>query len=109
MILIILKEKVQKTLPKLSPQNLIKRSTPKYPDRALQREIEGWVDLRFSINAKGETFDIQINDSKPPKTFDVSAIRSVKRWRFTPAQNLNTGMPVASSVDSVKLNFQLAD
>jgi len=45
-------------------------SSPRYPERALTRGIEGWVDVQFDITAHGTTENIQILRSQPEGYFE---------------------------------------
>lgn len=94
-------------LPKITPAKIIKRDPPRYPSRALSRDIEGWVAIEFRVNAKGEPFNIQVASAEPEGMFEKSAMRAVKKWRFTPALNETSGLPVESAPISTKLQFKL--
>ena len=94
--------------PKIIPAKIIKREPPRYPTRALNQSIEGWVDLSFTISTSGEPTDIKVNEASPAGVFDKAAIRAVKKWRFSPARNQNTGLPVESTITSTKVQFKLS-
>ena len=81
----------------------------RYPNRAAERNIEGWVSVSFIIDIEGIPRDIVIVESEPAGTFDNSAITAVKSWRFSPAINEQTNLPVESKIDSSKLQFKLTD
>jgi len=59
---------------------------PKYPERAERKSIEGWVDLEFTVNTRGETQDITVIDASPRGLFESASTRSVSRWRFEPRE-----------------------
>jgi TonB family protein len=44
-----------------------------YPINVLEKFIEGWVDLEFSITEQGEITNIVVVDSKPHGVFEDSA------------------------------------
>ena len=92
---------------KIIPAKIISRSPPDYPKRAASRDIEGWVQVRFSIDVKGEPFNVEVLEAEPKGVFDKAAIKSIEKWRFSPARSETTGLPVASTNVSTKLNFQL--
>ena len=98
---------VEPEVAKIIPAKIISREAPKYPSRALSRNIEGWVSLGFTIDAQGLPKDIKVVDSEPSGTFDDAAIASVKKWRFSPARNEQTQQAVESFVEATKLNFRL--
>ena len=92
---------------KIIPAKVISRSPPDYPKRAASRDIEGWVQVKFSIDVKGEPFNVVVVEAEPKGVFDKAAIKSIEKWRFSPARSETTGLPVASTNVSTKLNFQL--
>jgi len=59
---------------------------PKYPIRASQRDITGWVEVAFTVTKSGETADIQVVRAEPEKIFETSAIQAVKKWTFEPRE-----------------------
>lgn len=100
-------EEVKPEPPKIIPAKVISRSPPRYPNRALKSNTEGWVQVKFSITKEGVPIDIIVVDSEPKKVFDEAAMKSVKKWRFSPARNQRTGLPVDSKNISTKVQFRL--
>ncbi len=94
-------------LPKIIPAKIVKREPPRYPNRALNKGIAGWVEVAFRINNKGEPFNIVVASAEPEGMFESAATRAVRKWRFTPARNETTGLAVESEVLSTKLQFRL--
>ena len=92
---------------KIIPAKIISREAPRYPSRALKSGTQGWVQVRFVIDTKGVPTNVTVVTSEPKGTFDSSAVKSVKKWRFSPARNQATGMPVVSSSISTKVQFRL--
>ena len=101
------KEVVKEEIAKIRPAKLIKRPPPNYPVGAKRKNIEGWVEMAFSIDAKGKPYDITVVESEPAEVFNKEAMKSVKKWRFDPAFNETTNEAAESYVESVKLTFQL--
>jgi protein TonB len=60
------------------------RIAPEYPPRALNRGIEGWVQVQFTITATGAVTDAVVVAADPPRIFDEAALRSIARWRYNP-------------------------
>ena len=60
------------------------RIDPDYPQRAINGEIEGWVDVQFSVTATGAVTDVVIVDSEPKSIFDEAVLKAVARWRYNP-------------------------
>jgi TonB family protein len=65
---------------------LTRYSAPQYPGRALDRRIEGWVDLEFTIGTDGVPHDVTITDGSHENFFRSEAIRAVEQWRFEPRE-----------------------
>jgi TonB family protein len=60
-------------------------AAPKYPWRALTKGIEGFVELAFSLDGKGNVIDIEVIDSLPGGTFERAATKALKKWKFAEA------------------------
>ncbi len=60
------------------------RINPDYPQRALTRGLEGWVQVQFTISETGSVIDAIVVDSSPKGIFDDAAIKAVSRWRYNP-------------------------
>ena len=78
---------------------------PIYPRKAARSRIEGWVKLEFTITENGTVSDPVVVDSKPRRTFDRSAIQSIRKWRFQP--KVVDGKPVQRKASQV-IEFRLA-
>jgi TonB family protein len=57
---------------------------PVYPQRALDRGIEGWVDVEFTVGVDGTTGDVRVTDASNESYFRREAIAAVEKWRFEP-------------------------
>jgi len=66
---------------------------PEYPDGALRKNIEGWVELSFMVTADGKVTNIKILDSAPAGVFDAAATKALSRMRYKPT--LQAGKPIA--------------
>jgi len=60
------------------------RINPDYPPRALDRQLEGWVQVQFTITAAGTVKDAVVVDAQPKNIFDDAALRAIARWRYNP-------------------------
>jgi TonB family protein len=65
---------------------LTRYSAPQYPSLALNRQIEGWVDLEFVIGTDGVPRDVTITDGSHDTFFRGEARRAVEQWRFEPRE-----------------------
>ncbi len=83
------------------------RIEPRYPARALQREIEGWVLMEFSISPAGTVVNPFVVNSEPPRTFDRAALRAVSRWKYKP--KVEDGVAVMRTGVQVVLTFELEE
>lgn len=60
------------------------RVPPDYPQRALNRGIEGWVIVQFTITGTGTVKDAVVVESQPKGIFDDAAIKAILRYRYNP-------------------------
>jgi protein TonB len=63
-----------------------------YPNRALQRGIEGWCLVSFTVTEQGTVIDPVVVDAEPPNIFDSASTRAVTRFKFNP--RMVDGQPV---------------
>ncbi len=68
--------------------DLTRRNTvpARYPRRAEERGISGWVEVLFTVTPSGETSDVSITDSEPKEIFDEPAVEAVQQWLFEPRE-----------------------
>lgn len=81
------------------------RINPEYPQRALTRGIEGWVQVQFTITESGSVADAKVVDAQPKGMFDDAAIKAISRWRYNP--KVEDGVAVARKGIQTILRFQL--
>lgn len=84
----------------------IYRVEPNYPTRALRRNIEGYVVVKFDIDEDGHPFNIQIIDSNPNNIFDREALRAVRRWKYQPG--IENGHASVIKGQQTKVEFRIA-
>ena len=53
---------------------------PRYPPMALNRKIEGSVELAFTIKADGSVTDVRVLSANPPGIFEEAAIATDGNW-----------------------------
>jgi TonB family protein len=75
-----------------------------YPDEALRKGVEGWVDLSFQVTADGKVTKVMVLDSSPPKVFDGAASRALSRMRYKPV--LQGGKPIVVNA-KLRIAFHL--
>lgn len=75
---------------------LVKSVPPQYPNAALRRRQEGWVQVEFTVTSEGSVANARVLDADPPRTFDRAALDAVQRWNFNPA--MRNGSAVEATV-----------
>lgn len=83
------------------PPRLLKSVAPRYPMVALNRRIEGNVQVSFTVGADGSVSGARAVSSQPANIFDKAALTAVSQWRFEA-----TGRSVTTTRT---VNFNLAD
>ncbi|MDT7043912.1 energy transducer TonB [Candidatus Nitronereus thalassa] len=72
---------------KRTPVRPAKAERPPYPQFAREQGWEGTVILRIRVNQQGLVDSVQTQKSSGFPILDVSALQSVKSWRFEPAKD----------------------
>jgi protein TonB len=85
-----------------TPLKRTKMVMPEVPESARRKGIEGWVEVVFTVNEKGNVVDAQVRSSSPEEVFDDAALKAVRQWRFEPATE--NGKPV-SRRSMIRLKF----
>lgn len=80
------------------------RVNPEYPSHELQRGVEGWVHVRFTVTVTGSVADVIVVDADPPKVFNAAAIEAVSKWRYIPL--VKDGVLIAGESEVV-LSFKV--
>ncbi len=82
-------------VPQLPEQSLtrLNKLDVQYPPRALQDNVEGWVEVAYIVKADGSVTNVKVVNAAPPKVFDASASRAVSRLRYQPV--VQGGKPMA--------------
>ena len=64
-----------------------------YPRAAIDRDIEGWVDVEFVVTPEGDTADITVVAASHERYFRSEAIAAVEQWRFEPVVFMGQAIP----------------
>jgi len=82
-------------LPQVPEKSLarINKLEVQYPPRAAQENLQGWVELGFTVSANGTVSKVNILNSEPANVFDAAAAKAVTRLRYKPV--LKDGRPIA--------------
>ena len=57
---------------------------PEYPRSARLGAVEGFVLLKYRVDASGRARDVQVEEAVPAGVFEKAARRALAQWRFAP-------------------------
>jgi len=83
------------------PEQALKRLNKldvQYPQRALQSNVEGWVELGYTVGPDGKVSNIKVLAATPPRTFESSATSAVGHLRYQPVIQGGKAIPVGTQV-----------
>lgn len=86
----------------VKPPKATSAPDPKYPDLPADAEPRGTVVLLIGVSAKGRVEAVRVLRSDEA-AFEKSAVTTVKKWKFKPAEK--DGHPVPVQV-TVEMKFQ---
>jgi TonB family protein len=84
---------------------LLRSVQPNYPEKALARKMEGWVDVEFTIAANGKVQDAAVRANSVPVVFDEAAVKAVLQWRYKPFLRDAKPVPVRTEI---RIRFALS-
>jgi protein TonB len=79
---------------------VIKLVPPKFPDEAMRRGEQGWVDVSFKITASGDVTNaaaVAVNPGPFAAQFERAAVAAIRQYKFEPrnlAENQQQSMVV---------------
>ena len=76
----------------VTPPVPIAREAPAYPEALRETEIQGTVELAFTVLRDGGVGWVDVLGARPRGYFEQPASEGVRRWRFKPA--LRDGEPI---------------
>jgi protein TonB len=65
---------------------LVSGSGVVYPPEAKSRGVEGYVVVRYDVDAAGQVINARVIEAKPEGVFDAAALETVSTWRFRAAE-----------------------
>ena len=83
----------------------IVRVSAVYPRRALQRGIEGYVDVEFTVSKLGSVANPKVIQASPAGIFDQAALDATLKYKYKP--RVVNGEPMAVSGVEVRVKFEL--
>ena len=75
-----------------------------YPGLALRKNIEGWVELAYTVTADGKVTNVKVMNSSPAGMFDTAASNALTRLRYKPT--MQAGKPIAVNT-KLRIAFKL--
>lgn len=83
----------------------IVKVTPVYPRRALQRGIQGYVIVEFTVNKVGAVVNPVVVEAKPEGIFDQAAMDAAKKFKYKP--RVVNGEPIAVAGVQNRITFKI--
>ncbi|MEE2527023.1 energy transducer TonB [Hyphobacterium sp. HN65] len=84
----------------------IVRIPPIYPPRLLERGIEGYCSMIFDVGTDGTPINIRASYCSN-NGFERNSIRSVERWRYSPA--MDNGTPIVQRGVTTQIDFAIRE
>lgn len=89
----------------------IVKVAPQYPRRALQRGIEGYAIVEYTVTKNGSVRDARVveaytNDGNPTTIFNSAAVKSALKYKYKP--RVVDGEPIEVPGVKTKISFNLA-
>jgi protein TonB len=72
------------------PPRAASKPPPTYPERAVDADKEGVVQLRITIQPSGAVSDAAVVAARPQGWFETAALSAVKRWRYESSGRIST-------------------
>jgi len=69
-------------LPAIESPVPLQMRQPAYPEKALERGVEGSVVLEFGLTPDGSVKNVQVVNAEPAGVFDEAAINAFLQWKF---------------------------
>ena len=76
-----------------------------YPDQALRRNTEGWVELSYVVTADGKVTNPKVLNSSPAGVFETAATKAISRVRYKPMMQGTNAIAVSTKL---RIAFRLA-
>jgi periplasmic protein TonB len=76
-----------------------------YPSRALEHNIEGWVEIGYTVTPKGKVVDVKALRADPAGVFEAAATDAVDHISYKPF--IKDGTPIAVTT-KIRVAFRLA-
>lgn len=75
--------------------NPISKSGPRYPQEALEKNLEGYVKFEVTISPQGDVTNVKVLSAEPPGVFEEATIEAVETWKYCPSgRTITLGLTV---------------
>ncbi len=81
-----------------SQLTVLKAVQPVYPSKAIDKKIEGWVDVEFTVAETGKVSDVSVRASSIAGVFEDAAVKAVSQFRYKPVLNDGKAVPARSQI-----------
>ena len=85
-----LAEQAPDTIVPTGAPKLVNMVQPEYPQEALMRGIEGWVEVSLQVNAAGDVVAPRVEATSRGRLFNRAALEAVRQWKYEPRPNVDT-------------------
>lgn len=80
----VLPEPAPATVVRSVEPKLIKMVQPEYPQEALMRGVEGWVEVSLQVTAAGDVAAPRVEATSRGRLFNRAALSAVEQWKYEP-------------------------
>jgi TonB family protein len=90
------------------PESTLKRLQslkPDYPHQALIHNVEGWVEIAYTVTAAGKVANAKSINASPTGVFDAAALSAVAHLKYAPYQQNGKAIAVTTKI---RVAFRLA-
>jgi TonB family protein len=88
----------ERVTPGVTPPKATHSPDPKYPDLPVDADDRGLVVMLVGVNANGRVGAVHVLRSTNT-VFEATAVSTVKKWKFKPAQKNGQPIPVQVTVE----------
>ncbi|HBS60721.1 MAG TPA: hypothetical protein DEA44_15850 [Firmicutes bacterium] len=75
----------------ITAPRILSKVGPVYPEEARRDGIRGSVGVKIEVLENGRPGEIEVQRSSGYDSLDEAALRAVRKWRFVPAQEADSG------------------
>lgn len=76
----------------------VKPMTLDYPEAALRKNTEGWVEIAYVVGTDGKVTNVKVLASNPAGVFEAAASKAISRVRYQPAMQGEKAIAVSTKL-----------